>query len=542
MTELDIAFQEILTCLPHDFEKAKTLLSQGANINATDDYGDSIIVQCLFSCADRPQECDDCEDDSCFGCEKRKNHDLLKMVDFFIENGWDTVAYGLKTIGSLVHTTHDKQMFYAAKRILEQPLSEDTEAYEYALESIGTEESFQRCCEDCHEQENLYYAMYELVEARMKGKDFKGIFPYYEALGKQVNKIVYFADHIDFVETSRGTEYALDFGFICGNEVVLIGPHVNILLMNDLINEQLQIDVSAYFGDGIVGSCIADVLFEHKSVSSNQSNYGQPTVIVRFESGKEIRFTHNFGELPDNKAQARFLTSEAQRCIEDRIDGLFKMCDSAHIDLGKIESYIVGTRMTADDVTKTALRLVDEYTWEVDAFKNKNGRAPKKEELVTSNWLALFDLFLHYGLDTACSYSKDGINYDNLLYNVTFLDNKEIVYKMLRLLLNNGADPNVIIKDDSLFNILDDHVVMNASLFDIEGEDRTPYEHDFRLWLLMMAYGGKTAHGSPLEIKDRYDIDMFANCESFSYRKEVVDGDWYLHIYITKTGEEVAVL
>ena len=108
--------------------------------------------------------------------------------------------------------------------------------------------------------------------------------------------------------------------------------------------------------------------------------------------------------------------------------------------------------------------------------------------------------------------------------------------------MNNGADPNIIIKDDSLFDILDENVVLNASLADIECEDRTPYEHDFRLWLLMMAYGGKKAYGASLTIKEGYDIDMFANCEAFSYRKEMVEGDWYLHIYITKTGEEVAVL
>ena len=45
-----------------------------------------------------------------------------------------------------------------------------------------------------------------------------------------------------------------------------------------------------------------------------------------------------------------------------------------------------------------------------------------------------------------------------------------------------------------------------------------------------------------LTIKEGYDIDMFANCEAFSYRKEITEDDWYLHIYITKTGEEVAVL
>ena len=53
MTELDIAFQNALTHLPHDYVKAKALLAEGANINATDDYGDSIINECLFSCADR---------------------------------------------------------------------------------------------------------------------------------------------------------------------------------------------------------------------------------------------------------------------------------------------------------------------------------------------------------------------------------------------------------------------------------------------------------------------------------------------------------
>ena len=35
---------------------------------------------------------------------------------------------------------------------------------------------------------------------------------------------------------------------------------------------------------------------------------------------------------------------------------------------------------------------------------------------------------------------------------------------------------------------------------------------------------------------------MFANCEAFSYRKEITEDEWYLHINITNTGEEVAVL
>ena len=168
---------------------------------------------------------------------------------------------------------------------------------------------------------------------------------------------------------------------------------------------------------------------------------------------------------------------------------------------------------------------------------------PNVEELVTSNWLALFEVFLLHGLDTASSFSEDGINYDNVLLGLTHLDNQNVVYKLFRLLFNNGASPNVVINGERLFDIIDENAILNASLFEIEGRDRIPYEHDFRLWLLMMAYGGELSNQkSPLTIKDGYHCDMFANCEAFSYRKEIVEDDWYLHIYITQTGEEVAVL
>ena len=43
MTQLDIALVETLTHLPHDYEKARTLLNQGANINAIDNYSEKYI-------------------------------------------------------------------------------------------------------------------------------------------------------------------------------------------------------------------------------------------------------------------------------------------------------------------------------------------------------------------------------------------------------------------------------------------------------------------------------------------------------------------
>ncbi len=543
MEGLKSAFLAAIKAKTPDFEKAKAILGMGFDINTVESWGDSILEECLLDISSYSDECDSCDSDACRTCEHNRVARLMPIVEFFIENGWDTVAYGLNCVASLVHTTHDKQMFYAAKRILECPLSESEKEYEAALEATGTEESFQRCCEECHEQENLYYAMCELVYAKKIGNPIDGIHPYYNALGKKIDRIVYFADKIDFNNTPRGTEFNGDFGFVCGNEVLIVCSSINILFMNDRIHEEPQLDVSEIFGNGVVGATIIDVSFEHKAKNRAEGCYGQPTIILKLDNGKEIRFTHNFGELPDNAAQARFLSTETCEKIVDCRDNLFNMCARLEIDLDKIESYIIGANMSSDDITRTAIRLVDEYCYEVDTFVCENQRRPEADELVTSNWLRLFEVFIKWGLDSNSVYYDSEHFSRNLLEVLSYIDNTDIVYKLLRLLFKNGADPNVRIDDESFFEKIDDHVVINATLFEIEGEDRAIYEKEFRLWLLMMAYGGRLQDCRKIvDIKDGYDIDMFANCESFSYRQEIVKGDWFLHIYITKTGEEVAVL
>lgn len=306
LAELDKNLQEALMCNPPDFALAKELLAQGANINAQEERGDSIIRECLARCEGCLSACEDCDEKSCADCETLKNSGLVAIVDFFIQNGWDTVVYGLDVISSLVFIAPSQQMFYAARRILDCPLAEDREAYESALERIGTEESYQRYCEACHELENLYYVMYEMVNARMEGRDHRCFHPYRNAIGKCVDKIVYFANKIDFVETPRGIEYDLDFGFICGDEVIVIGPNVNVFFRNDLLDDQPQIDISSKFGNGIIGARIADISFAHASIKRDDSTYGQPTIMMKFDSGAELHFTHNFGENPDQPTQSRF--------------------------------------------------------------------------------------------------------------------------------------------------------------------------------------------------------------------------------------------
>jgi hypothetical protein len=113
----------------------------------------------------------------------------------------------------------------------------------------------------------------------------------------------------------------------------------------------------------------------------------------------------------------------------------------------------------------------------------------------------------------------------------------------MRFLLNRGANPNIIIDDESFFSEIDGKVVTNATLLEIEDKDRQIYEKEFRLWLLLIAHGGRLNNCRKIiDMKDGYTVDIFDDCERFSYRKEITADDWYLHVYITDTGEEVAVL
>lgn len=227
----------------------------------------------------------------------------------------------------------------------------------------------------------------------------------------------------------------------------------------------------------------------------------------------------------------------------EKIDRLLSLCSQGDIDLDAIEAHIVRGALSGEIVTKTAIKLVERWMWEVDSFRSKNAREPKREELFSSRLPALFDLLLKHGLAPNAVYCDDGFAFDNLLHSLLWVDNEYAIYDVLRLLLQNGGDPNVLIEDETLFEKVDGDLVTDMELMAIEGRDRDPFERQFRFWLLLIAYGGRLPNGKKiLDMKQGYDVDVFERCERFSYRKEMVGDEPFLHIYITETGQEVAVL
>ena len=300
MTKIELNEKLALACdkATPDLDEIKELIVAGADTNQLNKYGgnifDDVFLEVLYAVRDNAK------------LLPKAVEKIKEIIALMIDNGFDIKRFGISTMSQFKFATYDLFTFDLYRFMLQYDLADDPKAYEETLEGIGVEESYQRCCEHDHDLENLFYAIYEMVEAKMEGRDYKSIEPYYGIVGLTIDKIIYFSDSNTLVEKNEFTEYNADIGFVCGNKLFVVREGVNILFMNDRINEQPKVDISSVFGKDAINRTIKSVSFGHKDIIKEKTHYGQPTIIMELTNGKKIKFTHNFGELPDKETQSRF--------------------------------------------------------------------------------------------------------------------------------------------------------------------------------------------------------------------------------------------
>ena len=300
MTQIELDEKLALACdkATPDLDEIKELIIAGADTNQVNKYNnnifDDVFLEVLYEVRDDSKKL------------PKTVEKIKEVIPLMIDNGFDIKRFGISTMSQFKFATYDPFTFDLYRFMLQYELADDPKAYEEVLEGVGGEESYQRCCEHDHDLENLFYAIYEMVEAKMEGRDYKSIEPYYGAVGLTIDKIVYFSDSNTLVEKEEFTEYNADIGFVCGGKLFVMRDGVNILFMNDRVNEQPQIDISSVFGKDAINRKIKSVSFDHKDVIKGNTHYGQPTIIIELTNGKKMKFTHNFGELPDKETQSRF--------------------------------------------------------------------------------------------------------------------------------------------------------------------------------------------------------------------------------------------
>ena len=220
-------------------------------------------------------------------------------------------------------------------------------------------------------------------------------------------------------------------------------------------------------------------------------------------------------------------------------DGLYALCARTDIYIPEIEEYIEMHKISPDEISYTATMLVERYQFEIQDFIWEHERKPLSHELVCSNWIELFDLFISKGLNPNLVISDREGSWYNIMDALFSVRNGEISLPILKKLLEIGGNPNLMIYDETLFDRVDFEIVFGA----VEQEDREFYDIWVKFWFLLMGYGGRLSNGhDALKLKNGNSYEIFKNYERLSFNLEFTNEDWYMHIFLKDSGEEIAFL
>lgn len=300
---IDVLNQKLIkACDDANLDEIQKMIISGANPNLLDKYGESIFEHVFIYAVDRV------EDETEISAEEYNEifNRVKNTVKTLVNYGWNIQKYGLRVMHQFIYMSNQKLAFDLMKFFLAFNLGDEKSEYESLLEGIGTEESYQRCCDNNHVLENILYTMYEIVNAKMENRSYKNIELYYDAIGMKIDKILYLGKESIVPSKAGATKYNDDICFVCGEKILVIRECVNILFINDITNEE-YVEIPNLFGNNIIGSKIVDVSFEHKEIVDGITHYGQPTIVVSLDSGKKLKFTHNFGEHNGDKVQSSFV-------------------------------------------------------------------------------------------------------------------------------------------------------------------------------------------------------------------------------------------
>ena len=223
----------------------------------------------------------------------------------------------------------------------------------------------------------------------------------------------------------------------------------------------------------------------------------------------------------------------------DIIKALKNLCYNASCDLNEIENYIISNCMSGEELGITAILLVDACFMEYGDFVEKYNRNPKSTELISSKFPNVIKLFLKYNLNPNTIYKWDENNESCILGELQYIDNPYIAPQVMKYLLENGADPNLYVDGETVFEKYNFDIVFDV----VELDNKNLFDIEFMCWLVLLGYGGKLSNGKePLKMVNGETYKIFKEYQLFDYTIEYNESDWIMHIINKETGKEVAVL
>ena len=219
---------------------------------------------------------------------------------------------------------------------------------------------------------------------------------------------------------------------------------------------------------------------------------------------------------------------------------LIKLFSAIPPDWDTIRDILYKHSFTKEELAEIAYEATDqcfcEYQDAVEKFKYKN--------IVIQNLhgyyiVEILRLLLNYGLDpNVC------IGTDNALWNAQYIDFPNAGAAVMRLLLEHGGNPNLVLPDsDGTFYGGAEWSLLEDVDLDVL-EDARDYGLDFSVqcWMVLAAFGKTFRDGTPaVTMLNGNNIEILKEFERFDYKVEMIDRYYYnLCIFNKETSEEVA--
>ena len=214
--------------------------------------------------------------------------------------------------------------------------------------------------------------------------------------------------------------------------------------------------------------------------------------------------------------------------------------------LNSAREYLDVNHLSPDEVTRIANVYADTCIREDNEYPEEDW--PLLKEVIQTNFSAylydVVDLLLQYGLDPNVIYTVDGDIY-NIMHSIAFIDNGYTAADTMVLLMEAGGDPNLVVEFETIYEFVSDDVWFGA----IEQELRWRYDSWIHVWMVLLAYGGKSrGRKSPLEVYREYDSTRLFNVQKLRNHRDYYYGlskenyEPVIRIYDKRTMWEVTQL
>ena len=203
----------------------------------------------------------------------------------------------------------------------------------------------------------------------------------------------------------------------------------------------------------------------------------------------------------------------------------------------KVNELLHSRKYSKEELAEIAIACTDNCFCEYQTACDPEYKDFNIEDMRSNYIVDAIKLLIDVGLDPNVI-----VDDDNVMWNTMWIDTPGVTAAVLKLLLDNGGDPNRYIpaERETIFDYID---------FKVSYDEYThEFFHTVQCWLLLMAYGACWQNGEiPLTMLNGNSVEIFKNYELYDYEIEPLPqepgkyGCWRMHIYNIETKEEVAV-